>query len=934
MIHLQTIRSFFHHFGVKLATIFAALTSLTIVIFTLLNVEEQTRILTEELHNQAGAVAQNLATITAQHVATRDHTAIETTLLRAARFPSIRRIQVIDAEGRLLGSVARLDGTPTPLYTDEVPTPPASITPVTQAFKEETVIWYPVTVPELVGWVRVVQSNALIEQAEREIWFKNIRNGAVGLILLFLLVIAILRRPSLSLSRYTEFADRLNERYGAQLEVDESSIEFRRLGNALNRASRRIHHQDLAIQKILADLERVAALVEHSPNVVFSLDENLDVVYANHSAMELVGRFDLEVHALRELLPKGLVDTALFEGRRSLANAKFETHYRGHAFLWTFSLLREQRILNCYATDITERKRAEDALRSSESHYRTLFNSTSDAIFLVEDGQVIDCNSVAPRLFGRPREALVGQSCDTLCRAIRKEGEATMSQRIAEVLRDGPQSFEMVIEREDGSFVAEASLTRVDLEGRAVTLVLIRDISARKSAEEALIKQANFDPLTNLPNRTLVIDRLSHAMKVAHRERHQVAVLFVDLDRFKHINDSFGHSAGDHLLLEVANRLRLAVRESDTVGRLGGDEFLIILEVIEDPIEAEIISERILRTLARPFLISNMEFYIGASIGISIYPADSLTPHELMRNADSAMYQSKESGRNRFTFYTRELNDKAKRRVKMESHLQHAMDRGELYLEYQPKIDAASGRIKGVEALLRWHNPELGQVPPSLFVPLAEDSGLIVAIGDWVLESACRDLMRWRRHHDHEIQIAINVSTRQFHANTLLDTLGRTLEEHRVPAELLKLEITESLLVADSPDMVPMFGRLKALGVQLSLDDFGTGYSSLSYLKRFPFDELKIDRSFVNDITTDPEDAALCEAIIAIAKTLGMEVVGEGAETIDQIEFLRRRGVDTIQGYYYSRPLRGEALEKLLASGGPLPRRRDEEEKRETAEPA
>ncbi len=898
------------HFGIQLAAIFTAITSFTIAFVTLHSVEEQTKTLTTELYHQTQAIAENLAVATAQFLVVQDYTSIENILLRAAKFPTITLIQVVDVDGSIIGSVEKdPQGIIQARYTTPPLSPPVTNYPTVRSHKDRTVIWHPIMLGQHIGWVRVSQSNSLVNEMKREIWSKNISNGAVILLSLFVLVILLLRRPSRSLSSYTEFADRLYERQGAQLTVDESSVEFRRLGIALNRTSRRIHHQDLAIKKILADLERVAAMAEHCPNPIFSLNKAHEILYANQAAIDTARLFQMQEHELLRLLPPRLLQQHASFDQEALSCIDEETHYGGHTFLWRFSLLREQEIVHCYAIDITLRKATENALRNSEMHYRALFNATHDAIFLIENNTIVNCNSAAATLFHCPAKELLQQPCQNLIPLDSSEidGGAIATSprsRLDAALAGSAQAFEHQVQRPDGTtFIAEINLTRIELEGKATALAIIRNISERKSAEEALIKQANFDALTGLPNRILLLDRLSHAIKMARREQHLVAVMFVDLDRFKHVNDSFGHATGDRLLLEVASRLEQAVRDSDTVGRLGGDEFLIILDVVEDPLEPENISERILQMMAKPFLIDSHEFYIGASIGISIYPTDSRTPHELMRNADSAMYQSKEGGRNSYTFYTQELNEKAKLRVAMEAQLQHAIENNELKLVYQPKIDANTEEVVGAEALLRWHNPALGDVPPDIFIPLAEDSGLIIDIGEWVLETACYDLMQWQNRYGRNIQVAINISTRQFQSNALLNSIRRTITNTGVITRLLKLEITESLLISDSPDLIPMLDAIKAEGILLSLDDFGTGYSSLSYLKRFPFDELKIDRSFVNDITTDPDDAALCEAIIVIAKTLEMEVVAEGAETTAQVEFLCAHGVDTIQGYYYSRPL-------------------------------
>ncbi|HHJ80904.1 MAG TPA: EAL domain-containing protein, partial [Candidatus Tenderia electrophaga] len=429
------------------------------------------------------------------------------------------------------------------------------------------------------------------------------------------------------------------------------------------------------------------------------------------------------------------------------------------------------------------------------------------------------------------------------------------------------------------------------------------DISERKRAQEELVKQANIDPLTGLPNRNLALDRLEQAITRAHREKHLVCVMFIDLDRFKTVNDSFGHSTGDKLLEKVAKQLLGCVREGDTVARLGGDEFLVILDGIDEAIHSELYAEHILDTLNQPFHLANNEFFVGASIGITIYPDDGTTPPVLLRNADTAMYQAKNNGRGGFRFFTQALNDEAVLRVKMEACLRHAIENNELHLEYQPQLCAKTGKLKGVEALVRWNNPELGMVPPATFIPLAEDTGLVFEIGEWVLQTACQDLSKWMKLYPSSLSVAVNISSPQFRSDRLIEAIKQTLVDTGVLATQLEVEITEGLLLDDSPRTLAMLNELKAMGISLALDDFGTGYSSLSYLKRYPFDILKIDQSFVRDISTDPGDAAVCQTIIAIASKLGMKVIGEGVETKAQLDFLAENGVDIIQGYYYSKPL-------------------------------
>ncbi|MES9884581.1 MAG: EAL domain-containing protein [Sedimenticola sp.] len=438
------------------------------------------------------------------------------------------------------------------------------------------------------------------------------------------------------------------------------------------------------------------------------------------------------------------------------------------------------------------------------------------------------------------------------------------------------------------------------------------DITLRKTYEEQLLHQANFDHLTNLPNRLLAIDRISQALISHHRDKGHVVIMFIDLDRFKNINDTLGHGTGDQLLIDASLRLKEALRLEDTLARFGGDEFLIVLPNIPNTHSVEIVAEKIGATMAQPFLLEGREVYVTASIGITIYPEDGDTPQILLRNADSAMYQAKDEGRNNYCFFTPSMNEHARVRMEMESELRQAQHNSEFELYFQPIIDANSKRLIGAEALLRWHNPKLGNVAPATFIPLAEDIGLILPVGAWVLQQACRVAASWQQPGVKPLRIAVNVSPRQFQAGDIVKAVSRELTRSGLPPHCLEIEITERLLLDDAPEIHSMLSQLHQMGVRLSIDDFGTGYSALGYLKKFSFHTLKIDRSFVCDIPTNSEDAALATAIISMAHGLKLEVVGEGVESEAQFNYLREEGVDMVQGFLFSRPLPIDDFSQLL----------------------
>jgi diguanylate cyclase (GGDEF)-like protein len=438
---------------------------------------------------------------------------------------------------------------------------------------------------------------------------------------------------------------------------------------------------------------------------------------------------------------------------------------------------------------------------------------------------------------------------------------------------------------------------------------------------ENLQHLAYHDSLTSLPNRGFFSKLLNHGISQAQRHKKTLAVLFIDLDRFKYINDTLGHEAGDALLQEVARRLKGALRESDTVARLGGDEFVVLVEDVHDKNQMAVVAHKILSTLVSPFVTLGQEFHVTASIGISFYPSDGPDERSLMKNADIAMYRAKEEGKNNFQFYSEEMNTHSFERLSMESSLRRALERDEFVLHYQPKVVFASGEINGVEALLRWQHPDLGLVAPAQFISMAEETGLIVPIGKWVLRSACAQSKAWLDQGLPRLSMAVNISPRQFSDENLLRDITAILEETAMDPTLLELEITESMLMQNVEKAIGILASLSNRGIRLAIDDFGTGYSSLSTLKRFSINTIKVDRSFIRDLPGAPEDRAITEAIIAMGRTLSMTVIAEGVETKAQADYLREKTCDEFQGYYFRKPMAAAELAALLQAppAGRLP---------------
>jgi len=469
-----------------------------------------------------------------------------------------------------------------------------------------------------------------------------------------------------------------------------------------------------------------------------------------------------------------------------------------------------------------------------------------------------------------------------------------------------------VLWRRQTEAVLLAARQTLEAQVKEHTARLEAEITEHKACQAQLEYQANHDSLTQLPNRSLCQDRLRHAIAQAQRSAHRVAVLFMDLDRFKMVNDSLGHDVGDTLLQTVAARLKACVREGDTVARLGGDEFVIILENLRQEELVAAVARKVLETMSMPFAVAEQEFFINCSIGISLFPSDGEDTRILLKNADIALQRAKGRGRNNIQFYATELNAQAFKRLTLENDLRHALEAKELLLYYQPQVDLASGKVTGMEVLLRWQHPKLGMISPPEFVPLAEETGLIVPIGEWVFKTVCAQAKAWQDDGLPALTMGVNLSVRQFMQAKLTDRIAQILKETGLEPRYLELELTESLLMHDVEGAIATLHTFKAMGVSLTIDDFGTGYSSLSHLKRFPLDRLKIDQSFVNTLTTNPDNAAIAMAVIAMGHSLRLKVIAEGVETEGQLAFLKLRRCDEIQGYYFSHPLPSEAMAALL----------------------
>ena len=562
--------------------------------------------------------------------------------------------------------------------------------------------------------------------------------------------------------------------------------------------------------------------------------------------------------------------------------------------------------------DIHEIKIMEAELRESDSNQRALLEAMVDGVFVAQDYRFVFFNPSLPEMLGYTYEEFIDMPFAQVIAPeylqvwnqrfrmrITGEGEPTKNYQVKFLLKGGKESLWM-----------DLRASAVNFRGKRSVLGILRDISKQREAEETIWQQANFDSLTGLPNRRMFRDRLEQEIKKSERTGSLLAVMFLDMDHFKEVNDTLGHNQGDALLKEVSERLQASVRDIDTVARLGGDEFVILLTQMDDSTALDKVAKNILANLVKPFNLGTEPVYISASIGITLYPIDATEFEDLLKNADQAMYAAKAEGRNRYSYFTASMQTSAKARMRLANDLRHAREKGEFKLVYQPIVEIASGQIRKAEALIRWHHPTLGLINPAQFIAIAEDTGIIVEIGDWVFQQAVQQVKKWRRTLHPDFQISINKSPIQFKSQDLgwLEQLAKM----KLPGQCISVEITEGLLLDAASGITERLQAFRNAGIQIAIDDFGTGYSSLSYLKKYDIDYIKIDQSFVRNIAAGSNDMGLCEAIILMAHKLEMKVIAEGVETNAQLILLEEAGCDYAQGYLFSKPVSNKQFEQII----------------------
>jgi diguanylate cyclase (GGDEF)-like protein/PAS domain S-box-containing protein len=687
-------------------------------------------------------------------------------------------------------------------------------------------------------------------------------------------------------------------------------------------------HPRVPYRQLQDAMEGYRLLFDSNPHPMWVYDEeSLSFLAVNDAAVDRYGysRDEFLAMTIRDIRPPEDVP-ALLESvakksdgidrsgtwrHRTKDGTVFNVEITSHALLFAGS--RARLVL---ANDVTERKQAEEAVRAAEERFHSAFDHAPIGMNLLDlDARFIQVNRAFCAITGYREEELIGRTCQSITYPEDLEKEAQGMRRMAAGEIEHYQIEKRFVHSAGHPVWATASRSLVrSRDGEPLHLVSqVEDITQRKQSDLMLTHMALHDSLTGLPNRTLALDRLALALARTERHPSSVAVLFLDLDRFKVINDSLGHNLGDQLLVAVAARLREAVRPSDTVARIGGDEFVVVCEDIVGVEDATRIAERIADALSRPFELNDDEVLLATSVGIALSSGPGDTPETLLRDADAAMYRAKETGRNRYEVFDSSMRVEAVERLDLEQALRRALGRSEFRLFYQPVLDMETGTIVGVEALLRWEHPERGLLRPAEFISLAEETGLILPIGKWALQEACRQARRWREADPDRppLTVAVNLSARQLAQPNVADMVAEALESTGTDPSQVWLEITESILTGDTEATVGALRALKALGVRLSVDDFGTGYSSLLYLKRFPVDTLKVDRSFVAGLGTYPEDTAIVAGVVGLAQTLGLTAIAEGVETEEQRAALRALGCDLAQGYLFGHPEPAENLGEL-----------------------
>ncbi|CAG0958933.1 putative signaling protein [Rhodocyclaceae bacterium] len=960
---------------VRLVLLGAIAIAASVGFFSLYITHEQGEFAAAAMERDAVTLATSLADGSMAGVRAGDYDGVARGFQQAAHRDAILSLVLTTPDGRVIRAVRR-DRPGAPLATTDTgrETLPGSAEHGVRIGAGSVVAWHPVGDDSVVGWVKAELSMAEYDAVRAHVWRDTFIAALLAVAGSALLFLALLRHPVRDIERAAAFAARLDEDRGARLEVTTTAEEVAQLVNSLDHASvslrlqEELHAREQAILEVRnrifqlmatgGDLREILALIIRSIEMeradmigsILQVDATGKVL-VNGVAPGLPAEYNAAVEGLPIGDGIGSCGTAAHRGERvvveDIACHPFWAPFRekaaqaGVAACWsepirsskgkvigTFALYhRTPRVPTPadielishaahFAAIAIERRHIEEELQLASSVYQ----ASGEAMFVTDEkNRIVAVNPAFTTLTGYAPHEVIGQDPKILGSG-RNDKTVYLSMWHA-LEATGQWQGEIWNRRKNGSEYAEwLTITTVrNAEGGLHRrIALFSDITERKQADEIIWQQANYDTLTGLPNRRLFRDRLRQELRRAERNRGSLALLFIDLDRFKEVNDALGHDAGDQLLVEASRRIVACVRETDTVARLGGDEFTVTLPAMEDPGAVERIAQTIVQSLSEPFTLGRETVYVSGSIGITEYPVDAEDLETLLKHADQAMYAAKEAGRNGYSWFTPSMQYAAQVRRGLVHDLRGALAAGQFEVYYQPIVELPSRRIVKAEALLRWRHPERGMVSPEVFIPLAEEVGLINEIGEWVFHQVAAQARRWRASGLHDLPISVNKSPRQF--ATVSD--GQDWLDHLKGIELppvgLIVEITEGLLLDERPEVAERLRSFRAAGIQIAIDDFGTGYSALSYLQKFDIDIVKIDKSFVQHLATDSRDRALAEAIVAMAHKLGLKVVAEGVETEQQQEHLVAAGCDYAQGYLYARPMPAADFERMLRSAGQM----------------
>lgn len=898
----------------------------TIVVYTWIAASNQLKITESNIHLLGSTLSKNIAVASADYVLADNYASLEQLLLQAADYPEVQRIQVSDNEGRILSDVIRVEGgLPRAQYgSSDIVLPTELDGHIHDHINSVAVHWHPVDAGDILGWVRVQQSMDRLNTIAIQMWRDSLITGLIGILISASIIFLFLKKPMRAMRKASEFAMRLDKSEGSKLEVTDSGFEIQQLEKSLNSASRRLYeaNKDLKDQKFALDQSSIVCIA----------DVNRQITYANEKFCEISGYHIKELKGLNQYflcvdyhkeeffneIWSKVLHGEVWRGEMKNRKKNGDSFWVDATVVPFLDVNDKPYQFVSIQKDITDKKIVEEKLFQNEYRMRSILENTGDGVITIDEAaSILSFNRAAEIILGYSADKAIGQNFTNLVTDSNNESEKSVTRSIYEASRETypNNNIELIGLHKTGFTVPlELTVSKMKESNKNIYIISMRDITDRIETEEHLRHLAHHDTLTGLPNRTAFLERLEHAIALCQRRKDEIAVLFMDIDHFKLINDTLGHDIGDKLLKGIAERLVKCVRKGDTVARLGGDEFTFLLEDISSSNDIPAIVDKIIETISKPIMIDDRELFITTSVGISRYPGDGDSGFELLKNADTAMYRAKEEGRNNYQFYSVEMGKKAHDRLSMETYLRQALQHNEFYLEYQPQYDVKSGKVISLEALVRWNHPEKGVVSPLEFVPLLEDTGLIVPVGEWILETACRHCAEWNTGAPGGVSVFVNLSARQFRENNFISMIERILKSSGLKANQLGIEITESILMRYSAESMDILETCSKMGINFALDDFGTGYSSLSYLKRFPINTIKIDKSFIRDIHQDSENGEIVKAILAMGESLNLKVVAEGVETEDELNILRKWGCKIIQGYLFSRPIGVEKVPQILAS--------------------